>query len=690
MPRGRRPAFFLLLTCLLLSVVLSGSVRPAPLPASEPSYQFHIERDWLTMPDGVRLSVSYFKPTPREPGERFPVLFEYLPYRKDDFFYRRDYPLYSYYARRGYVVAKVDIRGTGSSEGHAPPREYSDEEMADALEIIAHLAAAPWSTGKVGMMGISWSGFNALQVAMRQPPALKAILAIHASDDLFHDDIHYVDGILHVNEYELNIDHDLGMPRWPDYALDEKYFEERFNNYPWLLTYLHQQRDGRFWREQSLMDQYQRIQVPAYLIGGLLDTYRDTVPRLLENLEVPVKAEMGPWVHAWPDNGTPGPNYEWRHEMVRWWDYWLKGRDTGIMEEPRFAVFVREGHPPDAQLAQTPGHWRFEAWPATRTSWLTFYPARNNRLAGQPEEEWIDTLKDLPGNGFAVGYYWGEPTGDMRPVDGAALVYDSGPLEEALEIVGFPAVRLKVAADAELAHWVARLEDVAPEGAVSLVTGAALNGSQRNSRLHPEPLVPGETTVIDFPLHFTTWTFQPGHRIRLAVTNSLFPMLWPAPARVTSQLHLGTADTRLRLPVMPPAERVVPAFLPPQPREERPDASFFGESGWPRVSRVTHDQEGKTTVEWQGETHYQLPGSRIHVYQEMVYGTNEENPADSFFENDTRTMIELKGRDLGMRTHVRIQSDHDTFHVRFVRQIMEGAALIRERVWEEDIPRDFQ
>ncbi len=322
---------------MAVSAILCVLLLPAAATASTPSsaqYEFSIERDWLNMKDGVRLSVTYFLPKPRSEGERFPVLLELLPYRKDDSFYLRDYPVYSYFATRGFAMAKVDIRGTGSSEGTVPEREYSDAELDDAVEIIRQLAGQPWSNGNVGMWGISWGGFNSLQVAMRQPPELKAILALHASDDLYHDDVRYIDGIYHKDEYELSIDHENGLPQSPEYRLDEKYFEQRFNAQPWLLTYLKQQKDGPFWRSHSLRWQEEKIQVPVYLIGGLLDGYRDTVLRLLENLRVPVKGVMGPYQHDWPDNAEPGPTYEWRHEAVRWFNHWLRGADTGIMKEP--------------------------------------------------------------------------------------------------------------------------------------------------------------------------------------------------------------------------------------------------------------------------------------------------------------------------------------------------------------------
>ena len=686
---GKKSLPFLIFV-FLFSVLFPAS-QTAYLELSAPTYEFEIIRDWIKMEDGVRLSATLFKPIAKQDNEKFPVLFEFLPYRKDDSFYLRDYPLYSYFARRGYVAAKVDIRGTGSSEGMVPPREYSEQELEDAEDCIRQLAAARWSNGNVGMWGISWGGFNAIQVAMRCPPELKAILAMDATDDLYHDDVHYIDGVFHIDQYELSIDTDLGLPRWPDYLFDDDYFKDRFNAYPWLLTYLKQQKDGEFWRRNSLRWNYPAIQIPVYLIGGLLDGYRDSIPRMLENMNVPTKAVLGPWPHAWPDNGVPGPNYEWRREVVRWWDYWLKGKDTGIMEEPRFAVFVRDSHLPDVRLEMTPGHWRYEEWPIQRTDWTRLYPGKNHLLSSSIGEAIADRLRYVPSSGIAALYWWGDPTGDMRREDAESLVYDSEVLDESLEIIGFPQVSLKVSADAKLAHWVVRLEDVHPDGSVSLVTGGVLNGSQRDSRVYPEYLSPGEVYELDFPLHFTTWTFKPGHRIRLAIANALFPMIWPTPYPMTTQLFLGSDSTSLELPVIPFAQRPIPNFAPPEAREKRSDARPMDSPGWPYKHTVTRDLDRSiTTVELEAEKWWEIQGIRYASIEKVSYQTNDRDPARSSFFGEGGGIIQQEDRIVELKLLVSVVSDETEFTVKIVRQIFEQKKLVRERRWEATIPREFQ
>jgi putative CocE/NonD family hydrolase len=682
-------------TFALCLLQLSGQSGPRPgakEEASAPSYDFRVEDGWLTMKDGVRLAATFYKPVPRSAGERFPVLFEFLPYRKDDGGYIGIYSLYTYFVRRGYILARVDIRGTGTSEGTFPLREYSEQELDDAVETIDQLSRLPASNGNVGMWGISWGGFNAIQVAMRRPPALKAILAAMATDDLYHDDIHYIDGAFHVDEWAFWFDHSKGIPRSPDYPIDEAYYRERFESYPGLLTYLKQQKDGEFWSRNSLRGQYAKIQVPCYLIGGLLDGYRDSIPRMLEEMKVPIKAEVGPWNHAWPDDGTPGPNYEWRCEAVRWWDQWLKGIETGVRSDPRLVIYLRDGHAPDAELAMTPGRWLAGDWPIPGTIRKKLFPAADRRLRDRPGATGGDALFYVPSYGISTGLWWGEPTGDMRPDDAGSLVYDSDVLREKFEIVGLPRVRLQVKADAPLAHWVARLEDVFPDGRVALVTGGLLNGSQRRSRLRPGPLVPGEFADLEFELHLTTWTFQPGHRVRLAVSNSLFPMIWPTPYLMTTTLVTGVETTCLELPMIPAGRFGVPAFRPAEKREVRTDARDLGSDVWPQGTNEwkRDPARGVVTYTWSGKSRYEIGDRRFEATEKNVYETNESDPANSRFVGEDSDRIELRGRTIDVLTSVEIRSDAGNFHIKFIRRILENSRLLRERQWQETIPRVFQ
>jgi hypothetical protein len=289
----------------------------------------------------------------------------------------------------------------------------------------------------------------------------------------------------------------------------------------------------------------------------------------------------------------------------------------------------------------------------------------------------------------------------MRPDDAGSLVFDSLLLEEEFEIVGLPKVHLRVSADAPLAHWVARLEDVQPDGTVSLVAGALLNGSQRESRLEPKPLVPGEIYNIEFEMHFTTWTFKPGHRIRLTVSNALFPMVWPSPYAMMTKLFTGTESTCLELPIIPAVKRKAPSFRPPEPREEsqlkrikddeRPDAAYFGAYFWPQASaEYKRDLDSTVSLDWKGARRNEVQGARNRSYYRDYQDTNDKNPAKSSYHGERGRLMEFEARTIELRTKVDITSDETNFYVVFLRKIFLNGALLRQREWKETIKRDFQ
>ncbi len=682
-------AAIITLPIFIIAIVLSVTAACYPV---EKLYDFSIEKEHMIMKDGTGIAMTYYLPRMTSQGERFPVIFEMLPYRKDDLFAMRDFSLYSYFVKRGFVMAKADVRGTGSSDGAVPEKEYSEQEMCDALEIIDRLSKKPWSNGKVGMWGISWSGFNSIQVAMRRPQALKAILAADASDDLFHDDVHYIDGAFHVDEYELSMENDLILPRYPYYPVDEDYFRDRFERYPWFLTYKKHQTDGPFWRQNSLRWQYDRLNIPAFLIGGLADGYRDSIPRMLVHIKAPMRAVLGPWNHAWPDDGVPGPLIEWRDDAVQWWDRWLRDGKGQSALPPLSAIYVRRGDPPDEKLENAQGRWVAERYPLSETSWKRLYLRSSHTLGVSVENKMVHKLAYRPGSGTACGYWWGENTGDMSSDDGAALVYDSEVIDRDVEIIGIPQAHLRVSSPVRLAHWIVRLEDIFPDGRVALVTGAVQNGTQIKSRVSPEYLERDKTYDILLPLHFTTWTFKPGHRIRVAVTNAQFPMIWPTPYPMTTYLITGTSATSIELPVTPGNASKSTSFKSPEPRGEMPFSRYLP-ARWPRSRRVTHNLENSdVTIEFEGERALEHEGNTYFTLVKTIYRTNERNPADSGFHGEAESDVKLLSgnRKLSISTSIDVSSDERSFLINFTRRISENGKLKREKTWKESIPRNFQ
>ena len=658
---------------------------------------------WITMPDGIRLSADLYIPEDSDPDQVYPVLLEYLPYRKNESRSGR-YSTYAYFVERGYVMARVDIRGSGNSEGRLIEYEYTDQEQDDGEVVIDWLSRQPFSNGNIGMFGISWGGFNSIHMAMRNPPALKAIIAIQATDDLYEDDVHYMDGNAHIDAYEAGQDLANAVPAPPDYLINDDYFENRFDTKPWMLIYKSQQRDGPFWDRASLNTRYDSIKIPTFVIGGWYDGYRDSVPRMLEHMDAPVKAMMGPWAHSLPHNGYPKPLMEWRHEAVRWFDQWLKGEDTGIMDEPAFAVYVRDWYPPDPSLEEIPGEWRFEdGFPVERTQYRELFLGADHLLGQHASRGGTHSLEYDPTVGMEGGgpvMWWGDLTPDQQPMDEASLVYDSEPLEEEIEILGFPQALLNASADAPLASWVVRLSDVAPDGSVTQVAGAGYNGAHRNSSENPEALEPGQEYPLKIELHFTSWTFQPGHRIRIAITNAQWPMFWPTPYSMTTSLRLGGDNaTRVVLPIIPHQDRPMPEFLPPA--EQRPSLAGYGRvsmatddtstaSGYAEVANIVYDEEsGKATLVATNGGGQIFPWAETRSSQRITHSTNKYDPADTSVRTEYSRTILIDDRELLFEAVLDFNTDLENFYYVYTRRLFENSALVREKTWDETIPRDF-
>ncbi|MGA8270799.1 MAG: CocE/NonD family hydrolase [Candidatus Sulfotelmatobacter sp.] len=671
-------------------LILTSTILLASDPPSPPSYGVRMEQAWITMKDGVRLAATLYMPDGAKPGEKFPALLEYLPYRKDDGTAAEDYPKHAYFAHRGYVSARVDIRGFGASEGAPAEREYSEQEQVDGEQVIAWLAHQAWSNGNVGMFGISWGGFTALQMAMRHAPGLKAILAVDATAELFHDDVHYVDGIAHIDEFELNMDMAEGWTGAPDYTLDEKVLGPRFETPPWSLLYLKHQHDGAFWRDR--VRSLKEITIPSFLIGGLLDGYRDNVPDMLMQASGPVKAIIGPWNHTFPNDAVPGPQIEWRNEAVRWFDHWLKGRDTGVENDPRLVVYMQHWHPPDPTLENVPGEWRREdAWPPKEAMPSTLYLQSNHSLARAVAQPATHQLKYVPSVGVEAGFWWGELLNDPRPVDAFSLVYDSAPLAEELAILGRPRVLLRASATAPLADWFARLSDVAPDGTVTQITGAGINGAQRNSTSEPLDLEPGKVYSLDIEMHLTSWVFPKGHRIRMAISNALWPMMLPTPYSMATSLELGGSEgSRIVLPVVPVHGIVPPPFSPPEPSEQRTDVKTEG-FPWPGDWTVERDEVNhKTTVHWKGQDGGTYPWGTETDYENLTYEADDAHPETSSVRGEAESVFALKGRTLTWRGHLLVTTDQKNFYYKYTRELLKDGTMIKTKTWQETVARDHQ
>jgi predicted acyl esterase len=459
---------------------------------------------FITMQDGTRLAATLYLP---EVGGPWPALLEALPYRKDDLtaHYRAEYERFA--DGSGYAVCRLDIRGTGSSEGIATG-EYEPRELDDLEEVIAWLASREWSNGNVGMYGTSWSGFNSLAVAMRRPPALKAICPIFASDDRYADDVHYFGGALkqldHA-DWQLYMFLENLLPPVPGIYGEgwRELWDERLRlGEPWILRQLEEQTYSDYWKQSSLREDYGSIQAATMLVCGWADGYKNISLRGFAGLRCPKRLLFGPWSHADVQTCLPGPNIDLVPEMVRWWDRWLKGIDSGVDREPPIVLFVRRPTRPAADLKELKGGWRYESgWPLERGGEL---PMRLDEAStpgrGTEGPDGLEVRGDVGWTAWiscAGGLPWGQPT-DQRPDEAYSLVYDWGPLDREVEILGYPRVELTVTSSAPVAYLSAKLCDVFPDGTSALVTRDPVSRQLRaRGRLlrvragSPDPARPG-------------------------------------------------------------------------------------------------------------------------------------------------------------------------------------------------------
>ena len=652
----------------------------------------------IKMSDGIKLAADIYWPTGADKKNRFPVLLEYTPYRKDES-RARNYSLYSYFLEQDYLVVRVDMRGTGNSEGVTIPYEYSDIELDDGEEIIDWLSKQEWSTGSIGMFGISWGGFNSIQMAMRNPPALKAFVALMATEYLYQEDVHYMDGIMHTDSWMMSNDLYNTLPGAPDFKMDEEWVKNRFNVKPSVYTYMRQQRDGAFWDRASAKDQYEKIRIPGYHIGGWYDAYRNSLPRMLENVQAPVKAMIGPWDHYFPHNAWPEPQIEWREEAVRWFDQWLKGIDTGILNEPDFAVYVRNYHPPDPSLDRVDGFWRWEDdWPINRIENQIWYAHGDHSLSNDPAESDMHSMVYKPSMGVEGGgptMWWGSVLPDQQPMDEFSLVYDSEKLDAPLEILGRPITRINVSADAPRANWVVRVSDVAPDGQVTQVAGAGFNGTHRNSAREPSDIIPGEEFDLSIELHFTSWVFPKGHKIRVSISNAQWPMFWPTPFNMESMLKIGgETGARINLPIVPSEKKYKPSFKRPSPSPTLSDYKVLDSgniTGYAAINTIKHDPDtgeayGMATNT--GATQY--PWGIERFEEEIEHRTSDDNPANTSVIGRYKITEELEDRTLDFEQNVEFKSDKENFYLTFHRWVSINGELYKEKVWQEVIPRDFQ
>ncbi|WDZ89087.1 CocE/NonD family hydrolase [Nocardiopsis sp. HUAS JQ3] len=663
------------------------------------------EDEYVLIPisDGVRLAARIWRPVGSEEAP-VPAVLEFIPYRRRDLTAQRDSVHHPYMAGHGYACARVDLRGSGDSEGVLTD-EYLERELLDAEEVLAWLAGQPWCDGRTGMMGISWGGFNALQVAARRPESLRAIVTACSTDDRYSDDVHYMGGCLLGDNlswastmFAYNScppDPELVGERWRD-----MWHERLDHSGLWLDTWLRHQHRDAYWRHGSVAEDLDAIRVPVMAVSGWADGYSNSVFRLLEGLSVPRLGLLGPWSHKYPHLGQPGPAIGFLQEVVRWWDRWLKGVDNDVMEAPVLRAWMQESVAPSTAYEARPGRWVGEReWPSPEVVLVPRDLGAGRVLAeGEPSgREDVLTLSSPLSTGQHAGKWcsYNAPPDlpyDQREDDGGSIVFDSVPLPQRLEILGSAVVELELAVDRPDAMVAVRLCDVTPKGQATRVTYGLLNLTHADGHERPRKLVPGRRYRVSVPLNGVAQAFPAGHRVRVSVSTSYWPLVWPSPEPVTLSVFQGE-HTRVLLPVRPVGGdgegRGVAAFGEPEGTAPIATSRIApGEERWDLTQDLVRYGAALEVVKDLGTVRFDDIDLEVTRRAEERYSRVGDDH-DSVRGEAVWTMGFARGDwSVRTRTHTVLTSTATDFHLHATLDAYEGTRRVATKIYTSVIPRD--
>ena len=660
----------------------------------------NVELAWIPMKDGRRLAARLLLPK-NATEKSLPAILEYIPYRRRDGTRVDDDQHHYWFAANGYAVARVDIAGSGDSEGLVED-EYVKREQDDALEIISWLAEQPWCSGAVGMIGISWGGFNGLQVAARRPSALKAVVTVCSTVDRYASDIHYLGGCL------LNDNLDWGgyfftigaLPPDPRMVGKNRWramWKHRIDNmacYParWLE---HQRRDA-FWKHGSVCENYDAIACPVLAIGGWYDGYSEAVFRLVENLKSPVKGIVGPWGHKYPHHGIPGPAIGFLQECKRWWDRWLKGEPTGVENDPALRLWLLESDSPKPHLDARKGRWiGLPSWPESSVKPQALYLGESSlspeRTRSKPR---VISSPLTTGTGagdwcaYALGTVAAELPLDQRKDDSGSLTFDGPVLAKPLAILGRARIHLKVAVDKKQAQLAVRLNAVLPDGKVERITYGLLNLSHRNGHEKPKPLKPGEFYDVTIDSKEIAEMVPAGARLRLSISTGYWPLVWPSPEAATATIDL--AKSSVELPVLT-SERGL-ADVGFKPAAHAPEPPMTVKKPGTRTRNVIEDIENQITTlsAHLDEGSYVIDdiGTEVSYTKAKDYALGWEDPGGARSTVACTMHYRRKDWDARVETKLVMTSDKTHFHIEGTVHAFDDGKPFASREFRQSIRRD--
>ncbi|MDQ0205752.1 CocE/NonD family hydrolase [Alkalicoccobacillus murimartini] len=660
-----------------------------------------VENVWIPMSDGTKLSAKIWLPEDAEQNP-VPAILEYLPYRKNDFTALRDSIRHPYFAGHGYASIRVDMRGSGDSDGILYD-EYLPQEQEDALEILQWIEKQDWSTGRVGMIGKSWGGFNGLQVASHQPKQLKAVITLCSTDDRYADDVHYMGGNILASDmlwWSSTMLAYNARPADPMYVGDEwkkKWLERLEHTPPFVEEWLNHQHRDEYWKQGSVCENYDDINIPVFAVGGWTDGYTNAIFRLLEGLNGPKKGLIGPWAHEYPEVAVPGPSIGFLQECLRWWDQWLKDEDTGIMDEPLLRAWMQDSVPPDVDYDERPGRWvEEEVWPPQSGINKEYYLGEST-LSESAEKKSSVSVSSVQQHGLYSGVWcpFGQPgdlASDQRMEDGLSVSFTTNPLSEDLELLGFPKMEVEFSSDQPDALLAVRLCDIAPTGESTLVSWGMLNLNHLDGHEFPKELVPGTVYTADVQLNAIGQRIPAGHRLQVSLSPTYWPHAWPSKKPVTLNVITGE-KTKLTLPIRPINEDEEDHW-PFQAPEAAPVAEKEILRDESRSRTIHYDL---LTKEWILDD-FSDEGARKIVKNGVEYGSTNRNtysikegdPLSAKASCEWTLTVGREEWQTRLETFSVMTADENHFYLENVVIAYESEEEIFSKTWKKIIQRNFQ
>ena len=640
----------------------------------------------IPLPDGRVLSAHLWRPAD---GAPVPAILEVRPYRGYDLFRPLEDQYLSVWAGGGYAVLALDIAGSGQSTGLLED-EYLPREIDDTVEVIGWCAAQDWCDGQVGMSGMSWSAFTALRVSARRPAALKALALGGVSEDGWRTDIHNLGGAL----YAARVDWAGVMLMFGALPPDPAEFGDGWKdqwlarlaaNRPWIEPWLaHPTRDA-YWAGKAFdLAAPDAPDLPLLLYAGWADKYATSVLRIAAAWRGPVRTLIGPWEHAVPDFAHRRPRIDFRGEALRWWDRWLKSRETGVLDEPPLRVWI--GEPDRAGLTAT-GRWAASHWPVAEPRTLELVLTGEGRLGepgdglGHRPDLRLEPAPITPPT-LSVDRYEDAP-GPFDPAGITLLLTD--PATEAIEVCGQPWLRCHIRADRAGGLVVARLLDIGADGRSVRITTGALNLMFRDGFEHPSPPAPTEPMTVRLEFQATAWRLKPGHRLGLALSADGWPTLWPD--RSGARIEIAAGSLQLILPLVDQTgDWAEPMFAAPA----KASGVLTGPLKW-----IDPDQEHLPPTGLAGAAAYDSRSAAHHL---AATGTDyfstarfelalSDDGRQAVAAKVTRTAFQRPDWSVRVDTRLAVTSTTDAFEIRWTIRAEHDGAVVFERDDATEIPR---